>query len=123
MLSGEPSALHRNGIDGMTRCIRSAITLRAYERHLAREILRLLDTEAPAATLNDAVLLDWVAMAGFAITRDRLRTAVRKLEETGLVQTSEIEARLVVRLTADGTEVTEGRRNCEGVARPDRPRT
>lgn len=107
----------------MTRCNSIGDYRQAYERHLAREILRLLDTEAPAATLNDAVLLDWVAIAGFAITRDRLRTALRKLEETGLVQTNEVEARLVVRLTADGTEVTEGRRECEGVARPDRPRT
>lgn len=91
--------------------------LLAEERRLV--VLRVLDT---AGTANDSVLTTAIVHIGVPSTRDQVRTAMRWLEEQGLVEIEALEGGRVLKalLTERGLEVAQGRALCPGVKRPTR---
>ena len=69
-------------------------------------------------SLNESLLQAVLEMYGHFVTRDRVRTEMRWLEEQGLVVNEDIAGVLVARLTGRGAEVAEGRARIDGVKRP-----
>ncbi|PLX97310.1 MAG: hypothetical protein C0621_00160 [Desulfuromonas sp.] len=80
-------------------------------------LLRAL-AEDPGYSMNDSVLQQLLAMFGHTISRDRVRTELRWLEEQQLVSNSEIATVLVAKLTARGADVASGAARVDGVKRP-----
>jgi len=88
------------------------------DRRLA--ILRTLAEDA-GYSLNESVLQSCLDALGHNVSRDRVRTDLRWLEEQGLVRLDEVVSVLVATLTGRGTDVAAGRATVPGVKRP-RPR-
>ena len=85
--------------------------------HRALALLRLL-FRAPAYRSNELLLYDWLSEIGLACTSSQLRRQVRELEETELLEISDVKGNVVVELSSRGAEVAEGRLIIEGVLRP-----
>lgn len=86
----------------------------AQRRHRALAVLCLLADDIGGAA-NEAVLL--VALDRWALggSRPVLRSCFEQLERLGLAELTEAQGVLVVRLTALGAEVADGRVRAEGV--------
>lgn len=80
-------------------------------------VLRLLSEDAGYAT-NDSILREALCGFGHTVSRDRVKTELRWLEEQGLVTLQEIATVLIARLTSRGHDVAEGRARVDGVKRP-----
>ena len=81
-------------------------------------ILRTL-SELPALRGNSSVLCSILDLKyGHAVTRDKIKTELRWLEEQGLVQIDEAGAVLVATLRERGEDVARGRARVDGVNRP-----
>ena len=81
-------------------------------------ILRTL-AELPANRGNSSVLCSILdAKYGHAVTRDKVKTELRWLEEQGLVTIEEAGSVLVATLTERGADVASGRARVDGVKRP-----
>ncbi len=80
-------------------------------------ILRLL-SEDQGYALNDSVLRSALASFGHTVSRDRVRTELRWLEEQGLVANREVASVLVANLTGRGADVASGAARVDGVKRP-----
>lgn len=88
------------------------------DRRLA--ILRTLAEDA-GYSLNESVLQSCLDALGHNVSRDRVRTDLRWLEEQGLVTLEEVVSVLVATLTGRGADVAAGRAAVPGIKRP-RPR-
>lgn len=80
-------------------------------------VLRLLN-EDPSYSTNESILRDALANFGHTVSRDKVRTELRWLEEQGLVTIQEVTTVLVVRLTTRGADVATGAARVDGVKRP-----
>lgn len=85
--------------------------------HRALALLRLL-LRTPTYKSNTLLISDWLCATGLACSALKLKAQLRELEEAGLLETSEIEGTVVVRLLKKGVEVAEGGVVVEGVLRP-----
>lgn len=85
------------------------------ERRLV--ILRVLDSAGPS---NDSVLTTGVAHVGVPSSRDQVRTAMRWLEEQGLLTIEALDDGRVLKaaITERGLDVAAGRARVPGVKRP-----
>ena len=80
-------------------------------------ILRCL-SEDPGYDLNESVLQTMLEAIGHNVSRDRIRTDLKWLEEQGLVRLKEIVSVQVASLTSRGLDVAKGRVVVPGVKRP-----
>lgn len=80
-------------------------------------ILRLL-AEDPGYSMNESVLQQGVALLGHTVSRDRVRTEMRWLEEQGLLTVASVVGVLVGKLTPRGADVASGAARVDGVKRP-----
>ena len=80
-------------------------------------ILRLL-AEDPGYSMNESVIQSAVKMFGHTVSRDRIKTELRWLEEQGLVTNQEVSTVLVANLTGRGSDVASGAARVDGVKRP-----
>lgn len=81
-------------------------------------ILRTL-AEDPGYSLNESILQDVLGMFGHHLTRDRVRTELRWLQEQGLVTVETVAGSiLVARLTGRGADVASGAAHVDGVKKP-----
>ena len=69
-------------------------------------------------SLNESMLQSVLDMYGHSITRDRVRTEMRWLEEQGLVAIEDVSGILVAKLTGRGADVASGKAVIDGVKRP-----
>lgn len=69
-------------------------------------------------SLNESMLHTILEMFGHNISRDRVRTEMRWLQEQGLVTIDQVAGILVGRLTGRGADVAEGRCKIDGVKTP-----
>lgn len=81
------------------------------------EILRALEQDADYS-LNDALILQVLAMVGLAASGDLIRTDLAWLEEQGLVTLERLPGLLVVKATQRGVDAAKGLARVPGVARP-----
>ena len=72
-------------------------------------------------SLNESMLQDVLGLYGHCVSRDRVRTEMRWLEEQGLVCIENVSGILVAKLTGRGVDVACGSATLDGVKRP-RPR-
>lgn len=72
-------------------------------------------------SMNESVLQEVLGMFGHTVSRDRVKTELRWLEEQGLVEISEVVGVLVAKVTGRGIDVATGAAHVDGVKRP-RPR-
>jgi len=79
-------------------------------------ILRSIDDDGDS--LNESMLQDVLGYFGHTVSRDRVRTEMRWLEEQGLVRINEVAGILVANLTGRGADVACGRSHVDGVKRP-----
>lgn len=80
-------------------------------------MLRLLD-EMPSYTSNSSVMCKGLASIGHTMSRDKVKTELRWLEEQGLVEITPAETVLVAKLTERGQDVAHGRSVVDGVHKP-----
>lgn len=80
-------------------------------------ILRLLSEDA-GYSMNESLLQTAVAAYGHTVSRDRIRTELRWLEEQGLLAIAEVSTIFVARLTGRGADVASGAARVDGVKRP-----
>jgi len=80
-------------------------------------LLRLLN-EGTGYALNDSILRAALAEYGHNLSRDRVRTELRWLEEQGLVTLETVGTVLVATLCARGADVATGAARVDGVKRP-----
>jgi len=85
-------------------------------------ILRFLKEDADY-TINDSLLHTLVGTMGHTPSRDGLRTAIRWLQEQGLVKVMDTAGVLIATITQHGVDVAEGRARVDGVKRPGPPRS
>jgi DNA-binding GntR family transcriptional regulator len=83
-------------------------------------ILRTL-AEDLGYSMNESILQEVLSAFGHNVSRDRVRTELRWLEEQGLVTVNDVVGVLVARLTARGADVASGTARIDGIKRP-RPR-
>lgn len=83
-------------------------------------ILRTLE-ETNGYSCNESIIHDIVGRFGHAVSRDRIRTELRWLEEQGLTTLEEVADVYIATITERGADVATGRANTPGVKRP-RPR-
>ncbi|MGE4545828.1 MAG: hypothetical protein AB7D06_17185 [Pedobacter sp.] len=83
-------------------------------------ILRTL-AEDQGYSMNESVLQEVLGMFGHAVSRDRVKTELRWLEEQGLVTVENVVGIMVAKLTPRGADVASGAAKVDGVKRP-RPR-
>ncbi|MBN2060714.1 MAG: ArsR family transcriptional regulator [Deltaproteobacteria bacterium] len=83
-------------------------------------ILRILEEDA-GYSMNESVIQSVLEKLGHAVSRDRVRTDLKWLEEQGLVTIEEVVSVQVATLTSRGSDVACGRVMVPGVKRP-RPR-
>ncbi|WP_429885366.1 ArsR family transcriptional regulator [Geoalkalibacter halelectricus] len=83
-------------------------------------ILRSL-CEDQGYSANESILQEMLALFGRNLSRDRLRTELRWLEEQGLVEVSEVTGVMVAKINGRGCDVAAGVARVDGVKRP-RPR-
>lgn len=69
-------------------------------------------------SLNESMLQAVLEMYGHSVTRDRVRTEMRWLEEQGLVENEDVAGILVAALTGRGVDVATGRARIDGIKRP-----
>jgi len=69
-------------------------------------------------SLNESMLQSVLEMFGHTVSRDRVRTEMRWLEEQGLIRVEDVHGVLVGRLTGRGADVAEGRSRIDGVKAP-----
>ena len=69
-------------------------------------------------SLNESMLRDVLEMYGHSVTRDKVRTEMRWLEEQGLVTVEDVSGILVAKLTGRGCDVACGSARIDGVKRP-----
>lgn len=110
--------------------MRPLLTVMAEDRR--RAILAML-AEMPVGSLNETILKGGLDRIGHRIGSDRIRADLAWLDQHGLVAIERVPlsgnadswaARgelWVARLTRDGQDVAEGRRDHPGIARPDAP--
>ena len=84
-------------------------------------LVMLLSIRDDGDSLNESMLQEVLELYGHSVTRDRVRTEMRWLEEQGLVNINDISGILVAKLTGRGMDVACGRATVDGVKRP-RPR-
>jgi Fe2+ or Zn2+ uptake regulation protein len=80
-------------------------------------VLRLL-SEDPGYSTNDSILREALSGFGHTVSRDKVKTEVRWLEEQGLVTVEAVTSVLIVRLTSRGADVASGAARVDGVKRP-----
>lgn len=85
------------------------------DRRLA--ILRFL-AEDKGYALNTSVLQDALCAIGHSVSRDEVETQGAWLAEQGLVEVNQVGPVNVLKLTARGADVAEGRARVPGVKRP-----
>jgi hypothetical protein len=90
-----------------------------WHAHLRLTLLRLL-AEAPGYRANSSLLTSAAdATAGFAVSRDQVRTELAWLAEQGLAELDgHIPGLSVATLTERGQDVATGRASVPGVQRP-----
>ncbi len=71
--------------------------------------------------LNESMLQSILELFGHNVSRDRVRTEMRWLQEQGLIQIDTVAGILVGRLTGRGADIAEGKCRIDGVKCP-RPR-
>ena len=69
-------------------------------------------------SLNESMLQEVLGWYGHTVTRDRVRTEMRWLEEQGLVTVDDFAGILVAKLTGRGMDTACGRAHVDGVKRP-----
>ncbi len=69
-------------------------------------------------SLNESIIQDILDLYGHNVSRDRVRTEMRWLEEQGLVGIDDVSGILVARLTGRGVDVATGKACIDGVKRP-----
>ena len=69
-------------------------------------------------SLNESILQDVLKAYGHSVSRDRVKTEIRWLEEQALVAVDDISGTLVAKLTRRGADVAEGTARVDGVKRP-----
>lgn len=69
-------------------------------------------------SLNESMLQDVLSLYGHSVSRDRVRTEMRWLEEQGLITVEDVAGILVARLTGRGQDVAGGRARVDGVKHP-----
>lgn len=79
-------------------------------------MLRSIDEDGDS--LNESMLQDVLELYGHTVSRDRVRTEMRWLEEQGLLSIDVIAAIMVGRLTGRGADVATGKATIDGVKRP-----
>lgn len=80
-------------------------------------VLRLLNEDSGYAT-NDSILREALMGFGHTVSRDKVKTELRWLEEQGLVTLQEVTTVLIARLTSRGSDVASGAARVDGVKRP-----
>lgn len=80
-------------------------------------ILRLL-AEDPGYSMNESVLQQGLGLLGHTVSRDRVRTEMRWLEEQRLITIAVVVGVLVAKLSARGADVASGAARVDGVKRP-----
>ncbi len=80
-------------------------------------ILRLL-SEDPGYATNDSILREAVVGFGHTVSRDKVKTELRWLEEQGLVTIDAVATVLIATLTNRGADVATGAARVDGVKRP-----
>ena len=68
--------------------------------------------------LNESMLQSILELFGHNVSRDRVRTQMRWLEEQGLIQIDAIAGVLVGKLTGRGADVASGKCKNDGVKTP-----
>ena len=69
-------------------------------------------------SLNESMLQDVLGLYGHNVSRDRVRTEMRWLEEQNLVTITDVAGILVARLTGRGMDIASGKATIDGVKRP-----
>jgi repressor of nif and glnA expression len=69
-------------------------------------------------SLNESMLQDVLSLYGHNVSRDRVRTEMRWLEEQGLVAIADVAGILVAQLTGRGMDIASGKATIDGVKRP-----
>ena len=80
-------------------------------------MLRLLD-ELPSYTSNSSLLASLLNQYGLQPSRDKVKTEIHWLTEQGLVTLETVDDILIVKLTARGSDVAQGKTRVPGVKRP-----
>ena len=93
--------------------------LYAQDQRLA--LLRILEQDTAAYTLNESMLQDCMGQVGHKCSRDCVRTHLAWLKEQGLVTIDDNLGFYVATLTSRGVDVAQGTATAPGVKRP-RPR-
>lgn len=83
-------------------------------------ILKAL-SEDQGYSMNESVLQEVLLMFGHTVSRDRVKTELRWLEEQRLVTISDVFGVLVAKIGSRGVDVASGASRVDGVKRP-RPR-
>lgn len=83
-------------------------------------ILKAL-AEDQGYSMNESVLQEVLCLFGHTVSRDRVKTELRWLEEQGLVAVDEVAGILVAKVSSRGVDVATGVARVDGVKRP-RPR-
>ncbi|MDD2367350.1 MAG: ArsR family transcriptional regulator [Desulfuromonadaceae bacterium] len=84
-------------------------------------MLKLLQEDTGAYTLNESMLHDCMGLLGIKCSRDVIRTQLAWLQEQGLITLDETLGFYVATLTSRGFDVAVGNSSAPGVKRP-RPR-
>lgn len=90
-------------------------------RQLLTEDMRLVMLRSivdDGYSLNESLLQSVLEIYGHHVSRDRVRTELRWLEEQGLVTIEDVTGILVAKLTGRGTDAACGRVRVDGVKRP-----
>jgi DNA-binding HxlR family transcriptional regulator len=85
--------------------------------HRALALLRLL-FRVPTYRSNELFLSDWLSAIGLACSSSQLKRQLCELEESGLLETTDVEGNLIVKLSDKGADVAEGKQVVLGVLRP-----
>ncbi len=85
--------------------------------HVRLAILKALAADA-GYSANESILQGALQMYGLHISRDRVRTELRWLEEQGLVTVRDVSGYLVAMATGRGCDVAAGSARVDGVKRP-----
>ncbi|VFR54499.1 hypothetical protein BRI6_1080 [plant metagenome] len=92
-----------------------------FAAHMAEDrrlvVLRVL-LESAAYTANEFILLEMVGRFGHVVSNDRLQADLDWLQEQGLLTSEHVAAVRIVKLTARGADVAQGRAIVTGVKRP-----
>ncbi|TXH36308.1 MAG: ArsR family transcriptional regulator [Rhodospirillaceae bacterium] len=90
----------------------------AWTQHLRLALMRAM-LDCPARRAHESLLVDLVAGVGIAADRDQVREALLWLHDQELVVGEVAHGSIVATLTERGEWVAEGKRDHEGVKRPN----